>query len=77
MHVEPMTGIEPAYSAWEAVSTGERVFALVQVGSLGTHQKIAPTSTDRSAKGRLRFPPVSHRFAAVCPSRRYSGGTDG
>jgi hypothetical protein len=23
--VEPMTGIEPAYSAWEAVSTVERV----------------------------------------------------
>ena len=23
--VEPMTGIEPAYSAWEAISTPERV----------------------------------------------------
>jgi hypothetical protein len=24
--VEPMTGIEPAYSAWEAISTPERAF---------------------------------------------------
>jgi hypothetical protein len=26
MTVEPMTGIEPAYSAWEAISTPERLF---------------------------------------------------
>jgi hypothetical protein len=24
--VEPMTGIEPAYSAWEAISASERAF---------------------------------------------------
>jgi hypothetical protein len=24
--VEPMTGIEPAYSAWEAISSAERPF---------------------------------------------------
>ena len=24
--VEPMTGIEPAYSAWEAISSPERLF---------------------------------------------------
>jgi hypothetical protein len=26
-YVEPMTGIEPAYSAWEAISSAEHEFA--------------------------------------------------
>ena len=41
VELEPMTGIEPAYSAWEAFSTPERVSEKAEVGAPPGCRKVA------------------------------------
>jgi hypothetical protein len=63
--VEPMTGIEPAYSAWEAISTGEwasgselvevvSVHTLGETSELATHLVANPLRRESEATAALR-----------------------